>query len=114
MKINDSLLDIESIKRSRVSLQDLFIRRTAVVTSIPESLVELVIKDQWAHANRTLGDTTNISEVDFPNLGTFSMSPSKARKRVAFLEGVIKKYQLLVDNGDPKKVEGYKEILENV
>lgn len=46
MQINHNLLDIENIKNSKLGLSELFIRRTAVITSVSESLVEKVVKDQ--------------------------------------------------------------------
>ena len=83
MQINDTLLDIEGIKKSKLNLIDLFIRRTAVLTSTPEHLVEKIVKDQWANANKMTQPGRDIGEMDFPNLGTFYISKSKANKRIA-------------------------------
>jgi hypothetical protein len=82
MQIKEELLDIEGIKNSNKSLIDLFIRRTAVLTSTPESVVEKIIKHQWKKANEVLSAKSEISEVDFCNLGSFFLSPTKAKKRI--------------------------------
>jgi hypothetical protein len=82
MEIKDELLDIEGIKNSNKPLIDLFIRRTAVLTSTPEYMVEKIIKDQWRNANRKTQPDSDTSELDFPNLGTFYISGSKAERRL--------------------------------
>lgn len=82
MQINEPLLDVDVISGSRKSLIDLFIRRTAVLTSTPENITEKIIKDQWNQANKALMSDTSIGQVDFCNLGTFSISLSKANKRL--------------------------------
>lgn len=86
MEIKDELLDIDGIKKSNKPLIELFIRRTAVLTSTQESLCEKIIKDQWNRANKVTQPDSNISEIDFCNLGTFYISQSKAKKRVARME----------------------------
>ncbi len=86
MQINDTLLDIEGIRKSKLNLIDLFIRRTAVLTSTPEHLVEKIIKDQWANANKMTQPGRSIGEMNFPNLGTFYISKSKANKRITRVE----------------------------
>lgn len=86
MQIKDELLDIEGIKNSNKPLLDLFIRRTAVITSTPEHITELIVKDQWKRANQILTSVTSISEVDFPNLGSFRISQRKSKNRVSKLE----------------------------
>lgn len=85
MQINDQLLDIDGITKSKKPLLELFIRRTAVITSTPEHLVEKIIKDQWNNANKVSQSTSDISEIEFCNLGTFFISKSKAKKRIARL-----------------------------
>ena len=86
MEIKDELLDIEGIKSSNKNLLDLFIRRTAVITSTPEALVEKIVKDQWNRANKATKEESQISEIDFCNLGTLYISSNKAKKRVLKLE----------------------------
>ena len=88
-KINDELLDIDGIKKSNKPLLDLFIRRTAVITSTQESLVEKIIKDQWSRANRASQADTSISEIDFCNLGVFYISSAKAKRRINKLEEIV-------------------------
>lgn len=82
IEIKEELLDIEGIKNSNKSLLDLFIRRTAVVTSTREDLVEKIIKDQWRQANKKAQAGNSIGEFDFCNLGTFFISKNKANKRI--------------------------------
>lgn len=96
MQINDELLDIEGIKKSNKSLIDLFIRRTAVITSTPEHIVEKIVKDQWKNAAKVSKPGSPISELDFCNLGTFYVSPSKAKKRIARLEKKNNEYRELL------------------
>lgn len=86
MKIDQKLLDIEVIRKSKLPLIDLFIRRTSVITSTPEYLVEKIIKDQWQHANKQTQPLSTIGEIDFCNLGTFFISKNKAAKRLTRLE----------------------------
>jgi hypothetical protein len=90
IKIEDELLDIEGIKNSNKNLLDLFIRRTAVITSTPEALVEKIIKDQWGKANKATQPSSQVSEIDFCNLGTFYISKAKASKRIKRLENMNK------------------------
>lgn len=82
MQINEELLDIEGIQKSNKPLIDLFIRRTAVLTSTPEYIVEKIIKDQWRNANKQTAPGLSISEIDFSNLGVFYLSSSKGMKRI--------------------------------
>lgn len=82
IEIKEELLDIEGIKKSNKSLLDLFIRRTAVITSTREDLTEKIIKDQWRQANKKTQSGNDISEIDFCNLGTFFISKAKSRKRI--------------------------------
>lgn len=96
MEIKEELLDIEGIGRSNKPLIDLFIRRTAVLTSTPEWLAEKIIKDQWKNANKQTQADCQVSEIDFANLGTLFISPSKARKRIVRQE---KHYNELVTKG---------------
>ena len=90
MQIKEELLDIEGIKNSNKPLLDLFIRRTAVLTSTPEHIVEKIVKDQWKRANQVLSTGTPIAEVDFCNLGSFRISKNKSKARIEKLE----KYQV--------------------
>lgn len=86
MEISEELLDIEGIKKSKKNILDMFIRRTAVITSTPESIVEKIVKDQWRSANKVTGQESDVSQIDFCNMGTFYISPSKARKRIAKMD----------------------------
>ena len=90
MQIKEELLDIEGIKNSNKSLIDLFIRRTAVITSTPEHITELIVKDQWKRANQILSGKSKVAEVDFPNLGSFRLSQRKGKNRL----DKLKEYQL--------------------
>jgi hypothetical protein len=110
MQIKEELLDIPGIKKSNKPLIDLFIRRTAVLTSTPEAIVEKIIKDQWRHANKMTQPEFPIAEIDFCNLGTFYISNNKAQRRLLKIERV----QALNAKQDPatKKVNERKEIIE--
>lgn len=94
MKIDEQLLDIQMINNSKKSLLDLFIRRTAVLTSTPESLVEKIIKDQWHRANKVTQPESSIGEIDFCNLGTMYMSKTKGKKKILRFE----KYNLELED----------------
>lgn len=105
MQIKDELLDIEGIKNSNKPLIDLFIRRTAVITSTPEHITELIVKDQWKRANQVLSTQSKIGEVDFPNLGSFRISQRKSKNKLVKLE----EYQthcstVVVDDAKGKKL----------
>lgn len=110
MQINEPLLDIENIKNSKKNLLDLFIRRTAVLTSTPEHLCEKIIKDQWANASKVLQSTSDVSEIDFCNLGTLFMSQAKAKKRIARLQNSNNKYLVEAE----QKPELQKKLLNKV
>jgi len=97
-KIINELLDIDGIKSSNKNLLDLFIRRTAVITSTQESIVEKIISDQWKQANKALSSETSISEVDICNIGVFYISPSKAKKRIKRFEALNEKMSEDVTN----------------
>lgn len=96
MEISNQLLDIDMISNSKKSLLELFIRRTSVITSTPESLVEKIIKDQWAFANKQTQPISNVAEIEFSNIGTLYLSKNKATKRLAKLDEWI----LELENGD--------------
>lgn len=102
IEIKEELLDIEGIKRSNKPLLDLFIRRTAVLTSTKESLTEKIIKDQWRHAQRMTRADTDVSEIDFCNLGILFMSPTKARKKLKKTEEILNDTNYYDTQPDPK------------
>lgn len=105
MLITNNLLDIEDVKRSRLPLLSLFIRKTAVITSVPENLVELVVKDQWSNANKVTRADSSIAEIHFSNLGTFSVSKPKSLRKLKDLEEAVAKMSLLVETLDPNSKE---------
>lgn len=107
MKIDKSLLDIDVIQNSKLPLLDLFIRRTSVITSTPEYIVEKIIKDQWQNANTQTRPSNPISEIDFCNLGTFYISANKARKRIEKLE----KYNNDILSGTGAELKDSKKIV---
>lgn len=115
MQIKDELLDIEGIKNSNKLLIDLFIRRTAVLTSTPEYLVEMAVKQQWKDANKTMSEATSVGEVDFPNLGSFRISKKKS---LAFIDKKEKLMVLASQNiEDPKSqkiVEDRNKVYERI
>lgn len=106
MQIKDQILDIEGIKNSKKSIQDLFIRRTAVLTSTPEWLTEKIIKDQWENANKMTREGSEVAEIDFPNIGSLYISKSKAKRRIKKLREIAKVYsQYPEDIGKMAKVK---------
>lgn len=105
MKIENELLDIEGIKKSNKPLLELFIRRTAVLTCTQEHLVDKIIKDQWKQANKAIQAGTTGSEVDFCNLGSFFISQSKIKKRIAKLEATNKTITETTEDLENKKKE---------
>lgn len=111
MEIKDELLDIEGIKNSNKALIELFIRRTAVLTSTQESLCEKIIKDQWKNANRTTQADSNVSELDFCNLGTFYISSAKARRRLVKLAKMTKGLEAKGSSSDVKEENRRNAIL---
>ena len=90
MQINHNLLDIENIKNSKLGLSELFIRRTAVITSVSESLVEKVVKDQWVNANLQTKIDSDVSEIDFTNLGSIRLSSAKCNKKIKTMSDINK------------------------
>src|SRR5688572_27127857 len=102
MEIKEELLDIEGIKNSKKSLLDLFIRRTAVITSTQEALVEKIVKDQWRQANKATQTGSLVSEIDFCNLGVLFISPNKAKKRVEKINKFIETVQNLAPDSSEK------------
>ncbi len=105
MEIKDELLDIEGIKNSKKSLLDLFIRRTAVLTQTSESVVDLLIKDQWRNATKESQAGKSTSEFDFCNLGTFYLSENKAKRRLESLDRRIKAVQELPEDPETKVMQ---------
>jgi hypothetical protein len=116
MEIKDELLDIEGIKRSNKPLLDLFIRRTAVLTQTSEVISDLIIRDQWRNASKVSSPNTNISEIEFPSLGTFYISKRKATKRIKRHEDYIEKLQSLPEQSEKISVEADKnrEIINQI
>lgn len=109
MEIKDELLDIEGIKNSNKPILDLFIRRAAVLCSTPEYLTEKIIKDQWKNANKQSQAEIETGEIDFPNLGTFFISKTKANRRLKRSEKAL---NLLVVKGPDtnKRVEAKRAV----
>lgn len=111
MQIHDELLDIEGIKSSNKPLLDLFIRRTAVLTSTPEHIVDKIVRDQWRRANKASQSTSEVSEMDFCNLGTFFMSKTKANKRIKKIELLHKALiETPHETNDEKKIKKLEDI----
>jgi hypothetical protein len=105
MEIKDELLDIEGIKRSNKPLLDLFIRRTAVLSQTSENITDLIIRDQWRNASKVTSPNTNISEIEFPGLGTLFISEKKALKRIKRHEKHIERLQSLHELDEKTQVE---------
>lgn len=121
MEIKEELLDIEGIKSSKKSLIDLFIRRTAVITQTSENLVDLMIKDQWRNANRVAQPGSEVAQIEFPHIGTFSISKNKAQRRLESLDRRIKAVEVLEPVEDKRTMNGrflciqrYKEQVKNI
>lgn len=118
MQVKDELLDIEGIQKSNKPLIELFIRRTAVLTSTPENLVEKIVKDQWRNANRLTQPGNRVAELDFANLGTFFISPTKASKRIKrhekFLSETLKKDPLTDEKGEKKRQRNINESIDSI
>lgn len=113
MDIKEELLDIEVIKNSNKHLLDLFIRRTSVITSTAESLVEKIILDQWKRANHVLSITTSIGEVGIPNIGVFKISKRKGKTRIENLEKAQKYNRDLILNNDKLRSVVEERIVTN-
>lgn len=82
MEIKEELLDIEGIKISKKPILELFIRRTAVVTQTSEYLSSLIIKDQWRNMTKESISGNPTAEFDVANMGSFSISKTKALKKI--------------------------------
>ena len=108
MHITRPLLDIETVESSRLSLLDMFIRRTAVVTATPESIVENIVKDQWKRMNRAASPESSVGEISICNIGTLYMSKPKARKKLNRLfkynEEITKEGKLRVKKASEQSV----------
>jgi hypothetical protein len=118
MQVKEELLDIEGIQKSNKPLIDLFIRRTAVLTSTPESMVEKIVKDQWRSANRLTQSGQTVAEIDFANLGTFFISPTKAKKRIKrhekFLTETLSKDPFTDEKNEKKRQRSINESVEAI
>jgi hypothetical protein len=120
MEIKEELLDLEDIKRSKKSLLDLFIRRTAVVTQIREDLTDLVIRDQWRHALKVASSDTQVSEIDLPMIGLLYLSETKAKKKIKLFENRIGVYKrnFSKDEKELQKqlihIQRYEKIINNI
>lgn len=116
MEIKEKILDIEDVKKSKLPLLQLFIRKTAVMTSVSEHLVELIIKDQWNNANKQTKEGSVISEIDFPNIGVFYISKKKSERRI---DTLIKASDTLLDrinnieSSEKEKIEAEVQIVRN-
>lgn len=108
MEMKDELLDIEGIKKSNKPLLDLFIRRTAVLSQTSEDMTDLIIRDQWKNASKVSSPVTNISEIEFPNLGTLYISKKKAEKRIKRHEKHIERLQSLPEPSKKDHVDSDK------
>lgn len=121
MEIKEELLDIHGIQNSKKNLLDLFIRRTAVLTQTSESLVDLMIKDQWRNATKVSQPGSPIAQIEFASIGTFTMSPTKARKRVKSLDNKYNHVDALEPVDDERTMQRrltskqrYKDQMNNI
>lgn len=58
---------------------DFFIRQTAKQVMVDESIVDLIIRDQWKHANIAARD---LKEIEIKDIGTFYPSWRKMATKV--------------------------------
>lgn len=77
-------------------LIDFFIRQTAKKILIPESTVELIIRDQWKNANLA---ARSLTEIEITGLGTYYTSSKKGATRYISL---FNAYHAHKDSDDPK------------
>lgn len=112
MEIKDELLDINDIKRSKKPLVDLFIRRTAVVTQTSETLVDLVIRDQWKNMLKVASSNSPVSELDVPMIGLLKLSKTKANKRIDQHKHKIETYTRTLSD-DQKRREKQLSHIQN-
>jgi len=120
MEIKDELLDIEDIKRSKKSLIDLFIRRTAVITQTREDLVDLIIRDQWRNMLKVASNDTQVSELDVPMIGLFKISKSKSNKKIALHERKLSTYRSRLSDEEKQRnkqlthIQRYERIISDI
>jgi hypothetical protein len=98
MDIKEEYLDIEGIKKSKRSLIDQFIRRTAVLTQTPERITDMIIKDQWKQANLVTQPGVQVSSIDFASIGKFMISKAKANRRLRRHEKSLERLVSLVQD----------------
>ncbi len=63
-------------KPKSMSLSNFFIKKTAIKTLVPESVVDLVIKDQWKQLNDAIKSHEHV-EHEISGFGYFKISPVK-------------------------------------
>lgn len=81
------------------SLLDFFIRQTAKRTLIPESIVEIIVKDSWASANKA---AQNLSQIEISNIGTFAPYPKKTLNRIRYYDMAMQKIGVSIMNTNPE------------
>lgn len=100
-------------KPKSMSLSNFFIRKTAIKTIQPESIVEAVIKFQWRHLNETMKESNSFI-YELTGFGQFKYSPSKLGKLLKKMThvycGLIRKKEKYADKGK----EGYTAVTENL
>lgn len=97
-------------------VHDLLIKKVAIKTLTPESIVEKIISFQGKDANRHARDN---DEIEFSGFGKFMRSQNKTKKKVLSMEVMLGKLeaQSLSEEGElllatMKKINHIKESLE--
>lgn len=102
---------MEEFKKARTtSFSDLFIKKTAAKTSVPEDVIEAIVNHQWKSAKEI---THNVNEIEIAGIGKFFVSESKTKKKIKKLEGMVKAWNILLTRAEGHKAEVLKKKIES-
>ena len=83
-------------------IREVVLKRTVEDTGIPEEIAEKVIAWSYRKANEA---TRTLKEIEISGLGTFKVSPSKAKKRIVTVSKIIEKLEKKIQEGRSTNVE---------
>lgn len=95
-----------------INTLELLVRRTAVLTRIPESICEVVLGFKWKSLAESLYDSTNVED---SGLGKFKVRYGVVKKNLNKVLARLKyNYQLLELEDDDKKRKTIEHTIKNL
>jgi nucleoid DNA-binding protein len=95
-----------------MSIKDWIIRRMSVDMAIPESIIKVVINNQFEGATEAMG---KVNSIEFSGFGKFYFKTHRAYDKMRHYELIKKGFEVILGRGDmsPQKERALKLKIEN-